>query len=123
MFKNPRWEFRAELGVSRNIQSNTESEYDEDLFNTIQGYYNTLIAISKVRPDLIEYYEDKYQIKIPLDLDINELLNFEQKEDELDDWFHQYAIIPTLNLRLTYLIFVPKKVKDKQKAADTPPVE
>jgi len=113
-FKNRRWEFRAELGLSMNLSSNTDSEYDIELFNTIKSQYAGLQFYAVADPAGFAALEAALGMKIPLDVDLDNILDFETKEEEIDDWFNQYAYIPTLNMRFTYLLFLPKKVKEEQ---------
>ena len=118
-FKNPRWEIRTELAFSKNIYSKTNSTYDEALFNDVISTYNAL----KENPALLENplvkdYLDNLGVNIPLDADLEGALDFEEKEQEVDDFFHQYGYIPTLNIHLSYLLWVPKKVKAQQEKID-----
>ena len=117
-FKNRRWEFRADIGISKNLSSDTESEYDKDLFSSIQSQYAALQLYAAYNPEGFADIEDQLDIKIPLDVQLESILDFETKEDEIDDWFHEYAYIPTLNMRFTYLLFIPNKLKQEQQKVE-----
>lgn len=108
MFKNQRWEFRTELAWSKNLSSETVGDYDSEPFDQVKLYYSILKTLD---PEYIKYLEDYYDINIPLDIDLDNLLDVEKRVDEVDDWFHKYAYIPTLNLKLSYLLFIPKKLR------------
>ena len=98
-----------ELAMSKNIMANNKTDYDQSLFDEFKRYYNLL----KNLPD--EYKNQLSQTYgIPIDLDLDQLLDYTKKDQELNDWFHKYANIPTLNFRVSYLLWVPKKVKEKQ---------
>ena len=115
-FKNPRWEIRTELAFSKNLYSSTESSYDEALFADVLDTYETL----QENPGLLDnefiraYLDDLGIEEVPLDADLSGALDFETKEDEVDTFFNQYGYIPTLNIHLSYLLWVPKKVKAQQ---------
>ncbi len=113
-FKNKRWEFRAEFAFSKNFRTTTESEYDEELFDDVISTYNTIKLLSVTNPELIEQLEDALGMEIPLDVDLENILNLERKEDEISEWFHEYGYIPTLNFHLTYLLWVPNKLKKQE---------
>lgn len=113
-FKNPRWEFRAEFAFSKNLTAQITSDYDNTLFDDIKSQYKILQSIGNSNPEFITELEERYGVKIPLNQDLDALLNFDEREEDLEDWFHEYGYIPTLNFHLTYLIFVPKKVKVAQ---------
>jgi hypothetical protein len=115
-FKNPRWEFRAELAYSKNIKAVTNSDYDEGLFTTIKQQYNIL----KNDQSLIDFIEQEYGFKVPTDVNLDDLFDFEAKEDDIDQWFHDYAYIPTLNFHVTYLLFIPKKLRALNPAQTAP---
>lgn len=87
-FKNPRWEFRLELAFSKNMYAQSTSDYDQGLIDQI--------------------------LKFDTDGDLADRLDFEARLDELDDIFRDYGYIPTLNFGLTYLLFIPDKIKKEQ---------
>jgi len=117
-FKNPRWEFRAEFAFSKNLSATTSSDYDAELFDNIKSQYKVLQFIGKNDPELIKDLEELYGVQIPLNQDLDKLLDFETRESDMEDWFHEYGYIPTLNFHLTYLLFVPQKVKVQQEKID-----
>jgi hypothetical protein len=118
MFRNPRWEFRAELALSANISANTTADYDKELFDGIIDQYNGIVFIKENFPDFIAPYEDALGFEIPTDLQLETVFNFEERADDVDELFKKYAYIPTLNLHVTYLLWVPKKVKEQQRILD-----
>ena len=91
-FRNPRWEFRMELALSRNVSSKSTSDYDAGLLSQIVAFGANLPGGDKIA----------------------DRLDFQQRLDEVDQFFRDYGYIPTLNFGLTYLLFVPKKVKEEQ---------
>ncbi|MEQ9063148.1 MAG: hypothetical protein RIE58_03165 [Vicingaceae bacterium] len=95
-FKNPRWECRLELGMSKNFYANSTSDYDSGLLSRIVEFGANLDGGD----------------------DIAERLDFDARLAEVDQFFRDYGYIPTLNVGFTYLLFVPKKVKEEQKLLD-----
>lgn len=91
-FKNPRFEFRLELAYSMNLNARTTTNYDVSLVNEI--------------------------VNLDPTSDLSERLDFNTRVKEVDQFFIDYGYIPTLNAGLTYLLFIPDKVKKAQEQLD-----
>ena len=50
--------------------------------------------------------------------DLSDRLDFDARVSEVDVFFKDYGYISTLNFGLTYLLFIPDKVKKEQEKMD-----
>jgi len=91
-FRNPRFEFRLEFAFSKNMYAKTTTNYDE-------GLVNNIIALDPGGQ-------------------LSERLDFNKRIEEVDVFFRDYGYIPTINTGLTYLLFIPDKVKKEQEKLD-----
>jgi len=92
-FKNPRWDCRIELGFSKNMSSNTTSTHDEALIQSIIDAEDMVTAGSN---------------------NLEERLDFNARLEEIDDFFHEYGYIPTLDIGFSFQLNNPKKDRKKE---------
>jgi hypothetical protein len=89
-FKNPKWSMNIELGLTANLHATTETYYDRNLLNRIEFLANTQFTGSSSEQIL-------------------ENLNFDERGEQVNEFFRDYGYIPGLRIGFSYLLYKKEK--------------
>mgnify|MGYP001361437455 CR=1 FL=1 len=85
-FKNPKWSMNVELGLTANMYTKTETFYDRNLVSRVENLARTQLSS-----------EDSEQIL--------KHLNFDERGEQVNEFFRDYGYIPGLRIGFSYLLY------------------
>jgi hypothetical protein len=85
-FNNPKLSMNVELGITANVNAKTKTTYDRSLYSRVEGIARNQLSASS--GDLIL-----------------ENLNFDERGEEVNQFFEDYGYIPGLRIGFSYLLY------------------